>query len=272
MIIISKEPSMREQIQVDGVDVFIEGEGNETIVMMHGWPDTYRLWDAQVAFFKTKYRCVRFTLPGFNIEKPIQSFLLPQLIEIFKHIIEQVSPDKKVILMLHDWSCYFGYQFYMQHQNMVSKIIGIDVGDAYSTEHQSSLKAIEKASIFAYQIWLALAWRMGRRLGDKMTKLLVRAFRCQSDPQYISTCMNYPYYNRWFTDSYDKTADFFPSCPMLYIYGTKKPFMFHSKSWTDRLSKQPGCQVIALETSHWVMADEPEKFNQSVDAWLKNSN
>jgi hypothetical protein len=25
---------------VDGVDIFIEGEGAETIVMIHGWPDT----------------------------------------------------------------------------------------------------------------------------------------------------------------------------------------------------------------------------------------
>ena len=38
--------------QVDGIDVFVEGDGDESIVMIHGWPDTYRLWDAQAAFFK----------------------------------------------------------------------------------------------------------------------------------------------------------------------------------------------------------------------------
>ena len=42
--------------------------------MIHGWPDTYRLWDAQVAFFKDRYRCVRFTLPGFDIDKPRRAF------------------------------------------------------------------------------------------------------------------------------------------------------------------------------------------------------
>ncbi|MEO9205408.1 MAG: alpha/beta fold hydrolase [Gammaproteobacteria bacterium] len=167
---------MREQVQIDGVDVYLAGKGDETIVMIHGWPDTYRLWDAQVALLQTKYRCVRFTFPGFDIEKPRQLFTLPQVIQIFKHIIEQVSPKKKVILMLHDWGCFFGYQFYMQNQTMVSKIIGIDIGNVHSPEHRASLTASQKASLYTYQIWLALAWRIGGRLGDKMTKFLSAYF------------------------------------------------------------------------------------------------
>ncbi|MEO8401602.1 MAG: alpha/beta hydrolase [Gammaproteobacteria bacterium] len=262
---------MREQVQIDGVDVYLAGKGDETIVMIHGWPDTYRLWDAQVALLQTKYRCVRFTFPGFDIEKPRQLFTLPQVIQIFKHIIEQVSPNKKVILMLHDWGCFFGYQFYMQNQTMVSKIIGIDIGNVHSLEHRASLTASQKASLYTYQIWLALAWRIGGRLGDKMTKFLVRLLPCKSDLQYISACMNYPYYLRAFTDSLNKAPLPIISCPMLFIYGTKKPFLFHSKPWVDHLSKQKGNQVIALDTSHWVMIDEPEKFNQSVEAWLRGS-
>jgi hypothetical protein len=27
-------------LQIDDIDVFLEGEGNETIVMIPGWPDT----------------------------------------------------------------------------------------------------------------------------------------------------------------------------------------------------------------------------------------
>jgi pimeloyl-ACP methyl ester carboxylesterase len=43
---------MSSTLQIDGIDVFVEGEGNETIAMIHGWPDTYRLWDTQVAFLQ----------------------------------------------------------------------------------------------------------------------------------------------------------------------------------------------------------------------------
>jgi pimeloyl-ACP methyl ester carboxylesterase len=259
---------MTQQLQVEGIDVFIEGQGNETIVMIHGWPDTYRLWDAQVDFFKAKYRCVRFTLPGFDVDKPCKAFSLQQTIQIFKSIIEKVSPDQKVILMLHDWGCVFGYQFYMQNQSMVSRIIGIDIGEVGSFQKDLSSKA--KAMVFTYQIWLALAWRIGGRFGDKMTHSMAKALQCKSDPKYISVCMNYPYYITWFGafGSYKGTAKFVPSCPMLFMYGTKKPFMFHSEKWADQLSSQQGNQVLGFDTSHWVMRDQPEQFNRTVEAWL----
>jgi len=64
----------------------------ETIVMIHGWPDTYRLWDAQVAFFSHRYRCVRFTLPGFDIDKPRRAVPLEEMIETLKAIVEQEQP------------------------------------------------------------------------------------------------------------------------------------------------------------------------------------
>jgi pimeloyl-ACP methyl ester carboxylesterase len=49
------------------VDVILEGSGPKTVVMLHGWPDTHRLWDGQVAALKERFRCVRFTLPGFDL-------------------------------------------------------------------------------------------------------------------------------------------------------------------------------------------------------------
>jgi pimeloyl-ACP methyl ester carboxylesterase len=51
---------------VRGVDIHVEGDGAESIVMIHGWPDTYRLWDATVEALKRRFRCIRFTLPGFD--------------------------------------------------------------------------------------------------------------------------------------------------------------------------------------------------------------
>ena len=58
---------MQEKPVIDGIDVRAEGQGPRTVVMVHGWPDTYRVWDAQVAALQGQYRCVRFTLPGFDI-------------------------------------------------------------------------------------------------------------------------------------------------------------------------------------------------------------
>ena len=57
-------------MKVDGVEVVVDGDGPEAIVMVHGWPDTLRLWDPQVEALRPRFRCIRFTLPGFDADSP----------------------------------------------------------------------------------------------------------------------------------------------------------------------------------------------------------
>lgn len=259
---------MSAPLQVDGIDVFVEGEGDESIVMIHGWPDTYRLWDAQAAFFKDRYRCVRFTLPGFDIDKPRRAYSFAETMAIVKNIVERTSPGRRVILMLHDWGCVFGYQFAMRHPSLVSKIVGVDIGDAGTRAHVRSLSAGAKAMIFAYQIWLAMAWRIGGRIGDWMTLRMARIARAPADPRFIDSRMDYPYYNTWFRKQGREMVRFEPTVPMLFIYGKRKPFLFHTPEWADALASRPGSQALAFDTGHWVMSQKPREFNEAVDRWL----
>ena len=53
-----------ETTAVQGTEVWIEGQGAQNILMIHGWPDTHKLWDGTVQALQGQYRCVRFTLPG----------------------------------------------------------------------------------------------------------------------------------------------------------------------------------------------------------------
>jgi pimeloyl-ACP methyl ester carboxylesterase len=43
-------------MQVNDTEVIVEGNGAESVVMIHGWPDTHRLWDAQVETLKATCR------------------------------------------------------------------------------------------------------------------------------------------------------------------------------------------------------------------------
>ncbi len=67
---------------------YIEGEGGDTIVMVHGWPDTHRLWDEQVAHLAARHRCVRFTLPGFGGERPRRGYSLDELVTTLQRVVE----------------------------------------------------------------------------------------------------------------------------------------------------------------------------------------
>jgi pimeloyl-ACP methyl ester carboxylesterase len=262
---------MSQRLVVDGIDIHIEGEGAETIVMMHGWPDTYRVWDAQVAELKQRYRCVRFTLPGFDIAKPRRSYSLDAMMRVLLHIVNSVSKKEKVILMLHDWGCVFGYEFYMRNKSMVSAIIGVDIGDAQSKATARSRSVGQKMMVSGYQSTLALAWAIGGPVGTMMTRTMARVLGAPSPREYISSGMNFPYYilTAGAAGSYSSLVPFVPKVPMLYIYGVRKPFMFHSPQWTENLAAKEGCKVVAMETDHWPMLRQPERFNDVVTSWLE---
>jgi pimeloyl-ACP methyl ester carboxylesterase len=257
-------------VKVAGIDVHVEGyEGSEAIVMVHGWPDTYRLWDAQVEFLKRSYCCIRFTLPGFDEAQPRRLYTVGEVTEFIRQVIRQLSPQRKVTLMLHDWGCVFGYELYMRHPELVSRIVGVDIGSAKGLRQQ--LSAREKLIIVAYQMWLVLAWRIGGALGDRMTRWMARRSQRPGDLQFVSSRMNYPYYLEYFggAESLPKQMHAFkPACPMLFVYGRRKPMRFHTQAWLDELKARAGNRVEEFDTGHWVMLAQPERFNQVAGEWL----
>lgn len=262
---------MSKVIPIAGIDVHVEGEGAEAIVMVHGWPDTYRLWDAQAQFLRERYRCIRFTLPGFDAAHPRRAYSLDEMTSLFKQIIEQVCPGEKVTLMLHDWGCTFGYEFYLRHPQLVSRVIGVDIGDKVSL--RQSRTPHESLMVFLYQAWLALAWILRGRIGGWMTRAMARCLGCPSPQASMHSRMGYPYFMHWFGGrrSYRRNGHvqpFLPSCPMLFIYGRDKPLMFHANTWTEKLLRSPGNEVVEFDTGHWVMSAQPERFNQVVGNWL----
>jgi pimeloyl-ACP methyl ester carboxylesterase len=44
--------------------------------------------------------------------------------------------------------------------------------------------------------------------------------------------------------------------------------MFHTKAWLEELEKGSGNRVVEFDTGHWVMRQQPERFNQTVSDWL----
>lgn len=253
--------------------MIVEGAGPKAIVMVHGWPDTHRLWDAQVAALKDRYRCVRFTLPGFDLSQPKRVYALDEVVGTLRRVVEQACPGERVTLLLHDWGCFFGYQFASRHPDLVERVIGVDIGDAGSRRYLAELGLKGKLMVMAYQVWLALAWRIGGAVGDAMARWMAGVARCPTNRQAIGSQMGYPYALRWLgvAGGFHGLRVFDPQVPMLYLYGERKPFMFHSRAWAERLAARPGSRVMGFPTGHWVMIGGRSEFNAALLSWLADT-
>ena len=263
-------------IDVEGLRVQIDGQG-PTLVMLHGWPDSPALWDSAVAAWSDRWRCVRFPLPGYDRAQGPRPVSVAEMTRLIAAVVDTVSPDAPVTLVLHDWGCLFGYEYAARHPRRVSRIVGVDIGDAGSRAHVAGLTAVQKLQIAGYQLWLAVAWRLGGRwprLADRMTRWMARQVGCRNAPDAIGWPMNYPYAMGWFGDFGGLRGLARPEAtlgitwPLLYVHGRRKPFAFHSAAWLDALAARPGCAVHGLDTGHWVMRQQPAAFNALVRDWL----
>lgn len=255
------------------MELRIAGQGPQTIVMVHGWPDTWRLWDAQVAALKERFRCVRFSLPGFEPGSPRRAVPLDEMVELLRSAVLQANGGQPVVLLLHDWGCLFGYQFALRHPALVSHVIGIDIGDAGSPQHVRELSIPAKLGIVGYQLWLALAWRIGGAAGTRMTRWMAARLGCPTHPALIHAGMNYPYdiARTGSHGSYRHALPLQPAWPLLFAYGRRKPLMFHSRAWVEALRSQARHRVLEFDTGHWVQVQQPAALNAAIVDWLSAS-
>lgn len=255
------------------LSVYVDGQGEQTILMIHGWPDTYRVWDEQVAALSPHYRCVRVTLPNFDQQGARHAYRFGDVVAMINQVVDEVSPNKPVILLIHDWGCVFGYQFYRQYPHKVSHLISIDIGDALSKDYLKSLKAYQALMIVSYQLNLAAAWFLPEAIGTPLTKLVAKALQQPTPAEPVHRGMNYPYFQTWFKPISDPVKPFsiVPDCPMLYVYAKHKPVMFQSKQWLARVAAQQSNQVVAMEAGHWLMREQAPAFNSLVLNWLQSS-
>jgi pimeloyl-ACP methyl ester carboxylesterase len=264
----------QQNLVIDGIDVYVEGTGATTILLLHGWPDSYRLWDGTVAALKEQHRCVRFTLPGFDMGKPARPISLADMTALITRVVNTVSPEGVVTLLMHDWGCTYGYEFAAKHPDKVVRMVAVDIGDHNSGAFLHSLSASAKLSIFVYQVWLAMAWKVGSifsvRLGDLMTRFMARIMRCPTPANAIGWQLNYPYAMQWFglLGGLGGAAKVSLTHPILYIYGRRKPFMFHSPKWLKSIDAAPGSKVQEFKTGHWIMVDQPVEFIACIRGWL----
>jgi pimeloyl-ACP methyl ester carboxylesterase len=233
-----------------------------------------RVWDGTVAALAERWRCVRFTLPGFDAADAPRAHTLAEITELVHQVVRHVGGGAPVTLVLHDWGCLYGYHFANQHPELVARIAGVDIGDAGSRAMRNALSAKGKAMVVFYQLWLALAWRLlplSRRLADGMARWMARLMHVRTAQAEIRAAMGYPYWITW-TGTYGShraARTLQPRWPVFFAYGERKPMMFHSPGWAAALASQPGCRVQGFRAGHWVMLDAKEAFHAALRDWLE---
>jgi pimeloyl-ACP methyl ester carboxylesterase len=248
----------------------IEGPDQaETLLFVQGWPDDHTLWDELVALLRDRYRCVRVDMPNYGAaEQRRWGYSHEQMVLGLATLVREVSPGRPVTLVAHDWGAYWGYGLHHHHPDLVKRIVGLDIAPHLRPGPRDML------FLATYQWWLIAAFVAGGPVGDWMTRGFARLAKTPRQGAALHSSMNYPYLYTWrdiVTGRVRQTfRDYWPTIPLLYVYGERKPGQFHSQRWLDHVRSRPGNAVVALpESNHWVTNDP--KLKLIVRDWLDDT-
>ena len=124
------------RIDVNGVGIEVDdqgaGEGNgETVLLIHGWPDTHALWDQQVAALRgAGYRTIAPDVRGFGAsDKPegVEHYAIPFLFTDLVGVLDHLGVDR-VHVVGHDWGAAIAWVFAILAPDRVQSVTALSVG------------------------------------------------------------------------------------------------------------------------------------------------
>jgi pimeloyl-ACP methyl ester carboxylesterase len=242
-------------------------------VFIHGWPDNASLWRFQVDALAADFRCVLITLPNFGEQATrAGGFTFPELVELITTTVREIQPEGKVSLVTHDWGAYIGYLLEKTHPELIEKMAALDIGG-----HIEPAGLKPSLMIVWYQWSLALGWLVGGLappLGRVLSLGVAKVIRVPGRQRAnLRSRYNYPYFYLWRGmllpwKRKELLGRYRPRCPVLYLFGERKPLMFHSEKWLRIVAESNGHAEGIPGAGHWLMETHPDIVNQKIINFL----
>ncbi|GGN03079.1 SDR family oxidoreductase [Streptomyces fuscichromogenes] len=112
------EGARERRVRTGGVDLCVAELGDPaapTVVLVHGYPDSKEVWSAVAARLADRFHVVLYDVRGHGrstAPKPLRGgFTLAKLTDDFLAVIDEVSPDRPVHLVGHDWGSVQSWEF-----------------------------------------------------------------------------------------------------------------------------------------------------------------
>jgi pimeloyl-ACP methyl ester carboxylesterase len=245
-----------------------------TVVFIHGWPDTDRVFDKQYDALKGTYRLICLQLPNFAKKATdfpaYAGFTIDELADrvIATTTSAMKGRTEKPALVVHDWGASIGYATLRKQPTMFRKLVALDIG-----QHVGKLPVFGGLIVLWYQWSLILGYVLPSFLGSLVTKFVATVFKAPNAANAHSG-MNYLYLQIWkliLTGKLKGMTGFNPpTIPTLYMYGAKKPFYFHSQRFVDHIKGMPGSAVLPFNADHWFFLRPQcvEPVNQAILKFL----
>src|SRR5215813_9381532 len=240
------------------------GEGKEAVVFIHGWSCSLKYWKANIPAFLSQSRVIAIDLPGHGeSDKPQITYSM----DLFARAIDAVLQDagvERVTLIGHSMGTPVIRQFYRKYPNKTLALVIVDGSLRQFSNLEQMKQLIEPLRGPNYKERAGMIiGGISQAVKDKKTQEEIRT-AMMSAPQHVMVGAM----DAMMDDAIWKQDKI--NAPTLAVMA-KQP------QWNDEYEKYvrelvPGVDYQMWEgVSHFLMMDEPQKFNDTVLAFLKKN-
>jgi pimeloyl-ACP methyl ester carboxylesterase len=116
-----------DYVTVSGVRLHVVSAGKGPLILfLHGFPEFWYAWKDQLAEFGKDHLAVAPDLRGYNLsDKPadVEQYRMSALVEDVRGLGDHFSPDKKFVLVGHDWGGAVAWAYAIVHPERLEKLV-----------------------------------------------------------------------------------------------------------------------------------------------------
>jgi len=243
------------------------GKGDTALVFVHGWTCNLTFWKANIPAFTDQTRVIAVDLPGHGqSEKPELAYTM----KLYAQAVEAVLRDAKVskaTLIGHSMGAPVLWQFYKNFPDKTRALVFVDGGLKAMGTRESMKAFLDPLRLPTYR---TSAERSVEFLTQGMKDLKVRA-------EVKTAMVNAPQHTMISAFEGMLDPNIFPAktdkitVPVLALMANSGNWNSEYETFVRELA--PGIEYQKWDgVSHFLMMDEPQKFNETVLAFLKKNN
>ena len=256
-----------------------------TIVMVHGYPDSARVWTACAEMLKARYHVIAYDVRGAGRSsrpRRIADYALDHLVSDLGAVIDAVSPQRPVHLVCHDWGSIQCWEAVTTAalQNRIASYTSISGPSLDHAGHwvaqrlkSGTPKKIAQVArqfarswyVFMFQLPMLApaAWKLG--LGKRWPAILHKTEGFRPPPSATQTqdgCDGVKLYRANFFSRVFAPHQRHTGLPVQLIVPARDPFMV-PEIWDDLAQWVPRLWRRDIDAGHWLPLSHP----QQVAAW-----
>jgi epoxide hydrolase 4 len=281
--------------QVGGVRLHYaeRGEGDELVVLLHGFPELWYSWRHQLKELGERFHVVAPDMRGYNLsDKPprVEDYSMDHLIDDVTGLIRHFGKERAVVVG-HDWGAAVAWGVALKHPEYVSRLVAMQVPPPAAWRKNMTLRqALHSWYMLFFQLPLIPEWLIGLNdfaslersfkngVGRKGTftdtdiAVYKKALR---EPNALTSAVNYYranfralFFERERGESEDLRDDRV-RVPTLMIYGERDQFIVpETLRDLNRFVDAPYREARFKHFGHWIQNEAPREVNAEITSFL----